>query len=356
MRREIKEELSGWNEQSARHKRLIALFEAYKHLVNAVLVTNTDPCARLCGGLRILRKRAQSEAAQVPPYAWTSQKNARGLKMLRSGREYAEEMGGRHSPWLQEEYFVPVPLSVAQNLHATAKESIGLNNMELLSLHAVNRLSAIAKMLHYCKKQRISLSQFKQGRTKQKLAALRSQRELLASEHSSSDITSSTSAAADYYPSSEELEYLFELEAEELQGVVAELKGRICARSGKSEREEMVERCLERCLEESRERKEKVVRGCVLEKAASDKGVENELVERYSRLIPSMKKKRETIQAEEQRRLRKLRAKDDQVSKTCHSESKFEDDSLKNLNAPLKPVFKVVSARDDCRLFSTQLV
>eukprot|EP00826_Nyctotherus_ovalis_P002035 TRINITY_DN10386_c0_g1_i4.p1 TRINITY_DN10386_c0_g1~~TRINITY_DN10386_c0_g1_i4.p1 ORF type:complete len:465 (+),score=93.75 TRINITY_DN10386_c0_g1_i4:227-1621(+) len=355
LRREIEEELSDWSEQGARHKKLIALLESYKRLVNALLDTNTDPYARLASGLRILRNRVQSEAAEVPPYAWKCPRNVYGQKVLKSGKEYVEELGGKHSPWLQEEYFVRVPLSVVQNLHATAKGSSNLDNVEFLSLHAVNRLSAIAKMLNYCKEQTVSLIQFKKGRTKQKLAALRSQHKLLANEHPNSSSTSSTSAAADYYPSSEELGYLCGLDVGKLCEVVAELKGRICARSGKSEREEVMERYFEHYLEGSKERKEKIVRSVVLEEAANDRGVDNELVERYSKLIPSMKKKRETILAEEQRQLRKLKTKDDQVSKTCHSESKFGDDSLKNLSTSFKPVFKIVNAHDR-KLFSTKLV
>jgi len=322
-------ELSVWNKFSFTHKRIIKLLEEYKYLTKSLIDRETDPYTRLFNDLRILR-----DQSKILPHPYTSQTQEV------SNKEYIKSLGGKQSPWTRFEYFAQIPQSITRNLQATTNESVECKEMELLSLYAVNRLAAIAKMLNYCEEFRINIEQFKNGRMKQKLAALRSQRKLIPDENSTPN-SKSVHIETGYYPTSEELDYLLGLDTSRLDNVMSELKASVQYSITENARETEMKKLLNWYLDRNKALKLKLLQRISTDKVPRNTSKDKDLLSLFNKLTPIMVKKRERRLRGEQKLLKKMKLKEDQGQSATRS----EDYSVQLLNTKEpKVVFRIIKA------------
>ncbi len=211
---------------------VITLLEKYKRRAGkwlAMALRGDGGYDRLFAALAELRRKAEQEGAEVPLHFECSRKRKRhrgGDSKEQVLKAYVKSLGGADSVWLQlAPYFQPLSAEVESAAQCAAVSLSRPQEDDMLNLHAINRLAAIAKMQQYCFDRHMTPEQFRDGRTTQKLRAFLQQHKHLS--ESKGARRRSTFApekeAAWFYPSQEELEYLLALGTTELTQTVTQL-------------------------------------------------------------------------------------------------------------------------------------
>ncbi len=334
---EILSSLPSWTIDSLNHVPMIKLLEDYKRTIRRLVrlwAKEEDPYEKLFEQLKELRKVAESEQFKVPLYfSGIAGKRKRGSPEVEINghanpqnlaKAYIKALGGKDSPWLQTfSYFPEIPETVIDPftaIHMPTSRSLLIGNTKPLPLYAINRLSAIAKMLQYCKESRIDLEQFQKGRIRQKISALQLQRKCLREDprlypkHStfyqgnghSNGTTDHDSLS--YPPTQDELDYLLGLDVSQIDWIITELKD--CLYSGNSPATDTEmgfsskEAELFSLTIKQQARHRDILRKIFAEKSRV-RYHSDHLVKRYLKLLPVMQRKHDKRFAEEQKILRK---------------------------------------------------
>lgn len=347
---EILQAVSRWSRLSYNHKTVIKLLEAYKSSVKSQIQSKKeDPYTRLYHELHKLRDETKAEGKKVPFYFPWPFKNRCHLPTNQKDliKEYVKSLGGKESPWMQSEYFSRIPKTIIDCFREINEQSCKDGEIPFLSLYAVNRLTAIAKMLNYCQDSRIDVQQFQQGRTKQKIAALQSRRKSFLEEQRI--FHTENSIIEESFFSLEELDYLLNLNLSKLDQIIDSLKSTLLSSSNGEMKDEIMirENLLETCLRQRHEKTEVLIQKISSETNQVGESISDEIIREYLEIVPRMMKKRERKMVEEQRILKKMELEKPQVTVktgTNDVENGSRDDSTKTLPNPptdKKLVFKI---------------
>ena len=253
LQKEIQEEIPAWTAHFSNHKRVIEILEGYKRTVRRLVriwTKEEDTFSALLEELETLKKSGEAEQFKIPPY-FLYNPNKRKRCTPEEGEEangaltpkknilkaYMDALGGKDSPWFQTySYFPRIPeaiLNLIQDIHKPLSNLL-TEDLRILPMPEINRLSAIAKMLQYCNSSRIALEQFQKGRTRQKISTLQQQRKCLREDPKYStfyryggNIKSAEETVE--YPTLEELDYLLKLDITQIDTIINNLKTRLFA-------------------------------------------------------------------------------------------------------------------------------
>ena len=176
-----------WNPFTSTYRTFIKTLQNYKDLVSQLIKLwekRDKPYEKFLEDLKTLRSNTESEKLKVPSYYSYYWKGHKDHPEISIHKDYLASLGGKESPWLQFEYFSEIPESVIKDLKKLNNRFEPSGNVEFISLYGINRLLAIAKMMYYCDKTKIKLSEFQEGRTKQRISALESRYKALIEEQS----------------------------------------------------------------------------------------------------------------------------------------------------------------------------
>ena len=343
-RNQVLKEIKLWNMRSTNHISIIRVLENYKTFVMRIikLESGEDPYTRLFENLYHLKDEAEIKKYKIPPYFFWPSKSGHQIQLSKDStflqREYSKSLGGKESPWLQYEYFSAISKPIIGNFEEIIDQILPSNNIQFLSMHSINRLVAIAKMLNYCRVFKINLLQFQQGRIKQKIIALETKRKLFLTEQKIFH-NKNLLEAIEEYPSVEELSYLLTLDISKLDDIISNLKENLEYIPDNCEYK-LKEQVFKLYLENNNKRRRKLIQRILTESASGDNDDFNNIILKYQTMIPTIIKKRAKGLANIYKDIKK--PKYEEIQKTVKSITGQSDESSKNYSKKLKEVFKVI--------------
>ena len=154
-------EIRMWSGTEEDHKKIMDLLENYKKLIKQfmnALLNKTDRFNDICNAL--------SEKEDI-----------------HSNKRKTKRINKKAFVWNAiNSYFTPIHSDVRRDIKSlisSSNEEFHKEEFELLNIVAVNRLSAIAKMLQYCNENKIAVGNFMKDRIEQKLKTRLKQKKLL---------------------------------------------------------------------------------------------------------------------------------------------------------------------------------
>lgn len=203
-------------------------------------------------------------------------------------------------------YFEFSPSCILEQLQERPEEELQFSS--LLSLHAINRLSAIAKMIQYCRENKIKLKQFKEGRTPQRIKGWHKMSKITAITYG--PLTESyqdtyLDKKGKCYPLLSELDYLMSLNLDTIGEEITRLKVMLNRQKecNKSNRELELERI-------SIGNKQSLT--CLIKKNDESKRLishnDVKIQKMYEEIKPAMKRKHENVAKKEKRMMKFMKA------------------------------------------------
>eukprot|EP00826_Nyctotherus_ovalis_P059607 TRINITY_DN8304_c0_g1_i5.p1 TRINITY_DN8304_c0_g1~~TRINITY_DN8304_c0_g1_i5.p1 ORF type:complete len:311 (-),score=59.87 TRINITY_DN8304_c0_g1_i5:18-950(-) len=267
---------------------MIELLEEYKTLISRL----AERCEE--GGmdqavekLKVFKKRLKLSKKKIP----------KTVKMVGEKKDSGKVWDKLNT------YFETASPHILQQL----QQSPGLS-FNFLNLHAINRLSAIAKMIQYCSTSNMELKRFKEGRTPQRIKAWHKMSKITAITYGSpAEIykESYVDHTGVCYPLLREMDYLLSLNSEAVVDEIAILKGLLKTEGACVRLETEVE--LERVSASN-----KLLLNTLMERVREAKEVacgDAKVQSRYREIIPAMKRKHENLVKKERRLLRFMELK-----------------------------------------------
>jgi len=212
--------IKDWTGSSANHKSIIYTMEHYKKLVRKYIhryCRKQDPIDRLYNLLAGARNTHINEANTLSSngnenLVENQEKHVLKKKIIKSKDKCI---------WTQLNLWF---MGISENMKGSLDSIIlTLPNskipIQFLNVAAINRLSAIAKMLQYCLNNGITVAEFMEDRTYQKIKARLKRMEKTGTSGSNKDTM--------YYPSLDEIPYLLSLRNDNVEIVVNQLKSNI---------------------------------------------------------------------------------------------------------------------------------
>ncbi len=226
LKSEVLCELQYWPMHCSDHRTIIRLLERYKRLVRKLVrrcSSGEDPFRRLLRALAQLAAQSNTgdkrgRKGPVPHRKAVSDPAAADERQhgkLAQKRLKLTATRPRKNVWAQvDAYFwqiSPETRAALDSLTMTAEElDPVIFRAGLLNMHAVNRLAAVAKMLEYCRENKMGVAQFMEDRTYQKVRSRQRQ------EGAADSLVN--------YPSPEELDYLLRLGQSRVEDTILQLK------------------------------------------------------------------------------------------------------------------------------------
>lgn len=274
---------------------MIQMLEEYKTHINRLAERYEEKNMELAiKKLKAFKKRLKLSKKRVP-------KTGKGIGEKRDPKRV----------WDKLNIHFEIPSSyILQELKERGEDELPLNN--LLNLYAVNRLSAIAKMLLYCKQNNIQPQSFKEGRTPQRIKGW----------HKMSKITAITyGPLMDFYedsyldnkgmcyPLPDELDYLLSLEPNNIAEEITRLKLMLDSQVDYTKLQIEIE--LERITTTN-----KHLLNSLMERVEETKILMSHndvrVQEKYKEIIPAMKRKHENTAKKEKRLLKCIKSDSDE--------------------------------------------
>lgn len=199
-------------------------------------------------------------------------------------------------------HFEYSPSYILEQLQETPEEELQFSS--LLNLHAINRLSAIAKMIQYCKENKIELKQFKEGRTPQRIKGWHKMSKITAITYgpimeSYQDTYLDNKGRC--YPLLSELDYLMSLNPSAIGEEITRLKVMLNKQKDCNKPDKELE--LERISMHNKE-----LLACLIKRNDESKRLishsDAKVQEKYEEIKPTMKRKHENVMKKEKRMMK----------------------------------------------------
>ena len=177
------EKIKSWSAAEPDHKEIISLLESYKKAVSEYIHNKTKKTNTFTQPLTILSRKEHDQHIGKP----------------NSKKERYNVIWNTF-----DTFFSFVELEISDMIERMLKEEYEVEELkdEVLNMYAVNRLAAVAKMLQYCIDNGMTINEFVEKRTYQKIKARLNQRK---------SIGSAESCDSSYLPGLDEFDYLISI-------------------------------------------------------------------------------------------------------------------------------------------------
>eukprot|EP00826_Nyctotherus_ovalis_P010476 TRINITY_DN12758_c0_g1_i8.p1 TRINITY_DN12758_c0_g1~~TRINITY_DN12758_c0_g1_i8.p1 ORF type:complete len:355 (+),score=99.26 TRINITY_DN12758_c0_g1_i8:193-1257(+) len=328
-RQRVLETLQDWTANSAAHRAVTDAMEDYRKLVDTCVRRQRrreNPVEQLRSVLIRAKNARLADANSVAGDCFVERQEKHGLKRKIIARKVI-------STWAQINlYFLGMDQDIKSSLDRLALALPHSEaNVQFLNIVAISQLSAIAKMLQYCLDNEITVAEFMNDRTYQKIKA-----RLKQMEEPVLGAPLGTAKEKLHYPSLEEIPFLLSLRNGDIGSIISGLKNNITFPHS-------VHIPL-KCEEELRE------------VAARNKRIIAKISERIEKTKEATVPKIEMEQTVNRKRYTKARKHERKKPKRDNSESDTnttpKEHSLKTTVQPPPPIrkqrFKVLKFHDGC--------
>lgn len=215
--------LGSWTAYAATHAPVIDAAEGYRKLVSKCVrrqQRRENPVERLRSLLIKAKNACVADAHSVPSNNFVERQEKHGLKLIKKKNIVKKLV----CTWAQINlYFLGMDQDIKSSLDRLA---LGLphseKSVQFLNIVAISQLSAIAKMLQYCLDNGVTVAEFMNDRTYQKIKARLKQMEELAL-----GAPLGTAKERLRYPSLEEIPFLLSLRNGNIESIISGLKQNI---------------------------------------------------------------------------------------------------------------------------------